>query len=172
MSLKLAFARELLEELKFRSLKVFASVIYAEQEVDLLCEDVAQFDRAYWFLMERINVYLQELGGDAVGSLVFDDRGLTLNERVATGYRNFLSRSKLGRSFSRLLRVPFFAYSKASTGLQLADLVCTVVNRFHTDRTASHHIPAMYSLVRDMEWKAKVPNADGYWLSGIKILGG
>lgn len=109
---------------------------------------------------------------DTRASVAFDDRGLGQNCRVAEAYRNFLTRSKLGRSFSGLLRTPFFSYSQHSVGIQLADLVCTIINRFYTDRVASPRIPVLHGIVRQMEWHAKQANEDGYLLHGIKIIGG
>jgi hypothetical protein len=172
VSMKLAFARELLEELRTREIKVFASVVYRESEVDLLCEEGEQLDRPYLFLMERVHAYVVERGPGVRGSLTFDDRGLGQNCRVAEAYRNFLTRSKMGRSFAGLTRTPFFAYSSYSTGIQLADVVCTVVNRFHTERAASPKIGILYGIVRQLEWVAAAETAEGYMLHGIKVLGG
>lgn len=171
ISMKLTFARELLEELRHRKLRVFATVVYAEKEVDLLCEASEQLERPYRFLMERIHGYLLDLGGPT-GKITFDDRGITQNCHVAEAYRNFLTRSKQGRALSSLIRTPFFAYSRHSTGLQLADLICTVINRFHTERAASPRIPFFYGLIREMEWSASKPTAEGYFLRGIKVIGG
>ena len=170
VSLKLAFARELMEEMRARKLAAFASVVFSEREVELLCEESDRLDRPYSFLLERAQGHVSEVGSDCRGALVFDDRGLLLNKRVAEAYRNFLTRSRVGRSFEGLLRSPFFAYSHCCTGLQLADLLCTVVNRYHTERDASPHIRTLYSLARDMEWRAKEPNAEGYLLAGFKCL--
>lgn len=168
---KLMYAQELLEDLRRRNVRAFASVVTSEKEVDLLCEDADHLDRPYFYLMERVNAYLQEMGGEVMGSMIFDDRGLPLNSSVAIAYRNFLTRSKTGRSFSALLRTPFFAYSNSSAGLQLADLVCSVINRYHTSRNASHRIPAFFSTVRKFVWTAKQATEDGYLLDGIKLIG-
>lgn len=167
---KLDFARELLEELRRRQVKVFASVVFTEQEVSLLCEDETVLDRPYLFLMERINAYVEQLPNHSVATLVFDDRGLGQNSRVAQAFRNFLTRSRMGRSFNSLLRTPMFAYSHCSAGLQLADIVCTVVNRRYTAVGASPRIPVFFDIVKDMEWVAAGPNPDGHRLKGIKII--
>jgi hypothetical protein len=170
ISMKLSFAREVLEELRSRSIRVFASVVYRRDQVDLLCEDPELLDRPYLYLMERIHEYMRELGAGRIATFTFDDRGLKQNARVAEAYRNFLSRSRIGRSFHTLLRSPFFAYSSISLGLQAADLVCTVVNRYHTIRRVSHRIPELFGIVREMEWVAANPTQDGHRLRGIKVL--
>lgn len=126
VSIKLSFARELLEELRTRKLKVFASIAAGEKEVDLLCESPDQLDRPYRFLMERISAYVGEIGPDERAIITFDDRGSRLNAQVGEAYRNFLSRSRTGRSFGNLARTPFFTYSTLATGIQVADLVCTL----------------------------------------------
>lgn len=169
-SMKLSFARELMEELRAQSIKIFAIVVHREHEVDLLCEDPDRIDRPYLFLMERIHEYMLELGERATASVTFDDRGMKLNGQVATAYGNFLTRSKVGRSFHTLLRHPFFAYSHNSRGLQLADLICTIVNRQHTlDRTP--RIEGFYNIVRRLQWTAAEENEEGYRLQGLRILG-
>jgi hypothetical protein len=171
ISIKLNFARDLLEEMRARELRAFASVVFQEAEVDLLCADAEQLDRPYLFLMERVHAFLLESGADAHATVTFDDRGLTTNGQVAQAYRNFLTRSRMGRSFARLIRSPSFAYSSHSTGLQLADVLCAVVNRFHTDRAASPRVQLFWNIARQIEWKATNPDAEGRTLHGFKVIG-
>jgi len=171
VSIKLAFARDILESIKSLGVSVFASVVYREEEVDLLCEDPGKLDRAYWFLLERFHEFVLERSDHRVASVVFDDRGLTRNQAVGAAYGNFLARSRTGRSYHTLLRHPLFAYSHHSVGLQLADLVCTIVNRFHTARGDLPGIEWYYGLVKSMEWVSSSPNSDGFVLRGIKVLG-
>jgi hypothetical protein len=171
VSMKLAFGRELLEEIRARQFKVFASVVYREGEVDLLCDDAELLDRPYKYLLERLNDYLIELGPERVASVTFDDRGIKLNDRVAKAYRNFLCRSREGRSYSGLLRTPSFAYSANCVGIQLADLVCTVVNRNFVERRKSPKIPLFYSIIQACEWSAARPDENGYVRTGIKVIG-
>ena len=78
----------------------------------------------------------------------------------------------MGRSFRRIVRSPGFTYSHLSCGVQLADLACTVINRFHTDRMRMPRLRDYYNLLRSMVWRAKAPNAQGYVLEGLKIIGG
>ena len=80
VSLKLSFARELLEEMRFQRLMVFASLVEADEEVDLLCEDPTRLDRPYVYLMERIELAARETEGSEPVSVVFDDRGIAQNE--------------------------------------------------------------------------------------------
>lgn len=170
-SMKLAFAHELCEEIRAKQFKVFGCVVYSEAEVDLLCEDPESLDRSYFYLIERIHDYLVECGPETVGTLIFDDRGLKQNDRVAKAYRNFLSRSKLGRSFSALSRSPAFAYSANSVGVQLADLVCTVLSRFNTERHKSHRLAQFYGILRNCEWVAAEPDENDYVRRGFKVIG-
>jgi len=172
VSMKLAFARELLEEVRRRQIKIFASVVFDDRDVELLCESPDRLDRPYSYLMERIHEYLIELGGDRTAIFTFDDRGLKVNANVGEAYRNFLNRSKTGRSYNTLIRTPFFAYSHHSVGIQLADLICTVINRFYTIRRKHPQIQLYYHIVQSMEWVASQPNDAGYTLRGIKIIGG
>jgi hypothetical protein len=172
VSVKLNFARDLLESMRARELRAFATVTFQQEEVDLLCEDAEQLDRPYLFLMERVHAYLLELGADTYGSMTFDDRGLKINGQVAKAYRCFLTRSRLGRSFARLIRSPAFAYSHDSAGLQLADFLCTVVNWYHTDRNASPRVTTFYNLAKQMEWRAANPDPEGRTITGFKVIGG
>lgn len=171
ISIKLSFANDLLEELRVRRVTVFGSIVTTSNEVDLLCEDSERFDRPYKYLMERVHEYLMQQANGSAGSLIFDDRGIVLNQRVATAFRNFLAKSKMGQSFATLVRSANFAYSQTSAGLQLADLVCTVIARYHTDKDASWRVPHFYQIVKDLEFRSRERGIDGFFHSGIKIVG-
>ncbi len=166
VSMKMAFARELLEVLRSYNATVFASVVESDRDVQLLCSD--KLERPYLYLMERINGWATE--NNAIADIVFDDRGLKANSSVSESFTEFLVRSRSGRSWSGIMRTPLFAYSNCSRGIQMADLVCTVVNRYFTDRNASPMIPLLYKIVESLQYRAKEANIDGYMHKGIKFI--
>lgn len=168
-SLKLNCARELLEEMRFRKFQAFAVVVQTKSEVELLCEDGESLDRPYAFLMERVNSYVSEKA-NVHASFCFDDRGIGRNAQVGTAFRNFLARSKQGRSFRRILRTPTFAFSHLSAGIQMADLLCTVVNRFHADVKHNPAIRGFYTIAKSLEWVSAVNPDTGYPTRGFKSI--
>ena len=79
---QLNLARDILRYADTHGAKAFASVVLDQAEVDLSCADDKQLERPFFFLFERINLFMQENYPDLTASLVFDDRGITQNEKI------------------------------------------------------------------------------------------
>ena len=72
-STQLNLARDLFELCKKNGMKVFATVTFAPEELDLACANPNQLERPFSFLFERINLFMKENHPGMVAKLVFDD---------------------------------------------------------------------------------------------------
>ena len=128
------FVSDLIDVLRRNKLPVFGCVCYDQQHRDFTCENDALLDSTFKSLCERINMYMKREHQDKKAILVFDNRDSGTDERNARAVTNFLVRSGNGRTMrSSILEVPMFAISQANNvGLQLADLVTTIIGIYAT----------------------------------------
>ena len=59
-SRQLDLARNVLEYAETHGAKAFASVVLDQKEADLSCADDKQLERPFFFLFERVNLFMQE----------------------------------------------------------------------------------------------------------------
>ncbi|MBI4355880.1 MAG: DUF3800 domain-containing protein [Candidatus Omnitrophica bacterium] len=169
-SRELDLVRAVLRHMGTLGTTAFASVTFAKEEIDLACADTDHLDRPFYYLFERINLFMKEHHPGLVAKLVFDDRGLQTNERISSAVSNFFHKSQTGQSFDRILKVPFFAISRENIGIQVADIVAYVLgSRF----TGSHKEYEFFKLVKAMEFKSRTTRLVGQrqlaWL-GFKVI--
>lgn len=126
---QLDLARDVLEYAETHGAKAFASVVLDQREADLSCADDKQLERPFFFLFERINLYMQENYPDLVASLVFDDRGNRQNQKISKSVSNFFHLSRAGQKFDHVIKVPYFAISSENVGIQIADMIGHLVGR-------------------------------------------
>lgn len=150
---QLELARDVFSYAEGHGLTVFASVVMDRTELDLSCANERQLERPFFFLFERINLFMEEHHPELVAKLVFDDRGNQLNERISKSVSNFFHKSHVGLSFDRILKVPFFAISTENVGIQLADLIGHVIGRRHVGDERA--IGEFFSRIKRLEYKSK-----------------
>ena len=152
-SYQLELARDIFSFAETRGAKAFASIVLDEKEVNLSCADVKQLERPFFFLFERINLHVQESYPDLVATLIFDDRGITQNEKISSSVSNFFHLSHVGKSFDRINKVPLFGISSENVGIQIADMIGHLIGR---RETGDEKIIAEFSKqIKQIEYKSK-----------------
>ena len=169
-SKQLALAREILSYMATKGTAAFASVVFAKEELDLSCADSNHLERPFFYLFERIDLFMKENHPGLVAKLIFDDRGVQANQKISTSVSNFFHKSVAGRAFDTILKVPLFAISKENIGIQVADLVAyTLGSRFTGDK----NIGEFFKMVKGLEFKSRMTrDVDGVkhpWL-GFKVI--
>lgn len=167
---ELDLVRALLSYMKALGTAAFASVVFSKQELDLACADPNHLERPFFFLFERIQIFMKENHPGLIAKLVFDDRGSQTNQRISSAVSNFFHRSSTGQSFERILKVPLFAISKENVGIQVADLIAHILgSRFTGSRTEYE----FFKMVKTMEFKSRQTTRGGSrelpWL-GFKVI--
>lgn len=152
-SREIALVKEILSYMATKGTTAFASVVFAKQDLELQCADQHHLERPFFYLFERINLFMKENHPALVAKLIFDDRGVQTNQKISAAVSNFFHKSSTGRSFDAILKVPFFAISKENFGIQVADLIAYILgSRFTGDR----EIVEFYKMAKGMEFKSRL----------------
>ncbi len=171
-STELNLAREIFSHAKNQNIKVFASVTFAKDEIDLACANENQIERPFYYLFERIDLFMKENYPTLIAKLIFDDRGTQTNQRISKSLSNFFHKCSIGRGFDTILKVPFFAISNENSGIQLADMIGHIIGRYHTGN--KNTIKEFYDLIKQMEFvsnaKFKINPSTSLPRTGIKVI--
>ena len=172
--INLNLAREFMGLWSQNRFKVFASVIFAKDEIPLECSNENNLERPFFFLFERLDKYMRETAPQETGKLIFDDRSYGTNEKVSRAISNFFHKSYVGRSFDTILKAPLFTISSQNIGAQTADLAAYIIGRRFTGDKVM--IPEFFQRVKAMEFESKESGTD-LWgrqiaLRGIKVVRG
>ena len=169
-SRELTLARDIFSYMKTLGIACFASVVFAQNEIDLSCANSTQLERPFFFLFERIDLFMKENYPGLMVKLVFDDRGIQMNKSISKGVSNFLHKSHVGQTFDNIIKVPLFAISTENVGVQLADMVAYILGaRF----TGNIHKLEFFRKAKELEHKSRTLfNRDGkqYPLNGFKVI--
>ena len=103
VSKELNLARDVFSYMKTIDVRCFASIVFAEQEIDLACANVNQLERPFFFLFERIDLFMKENHPGLMVKLIFDDRGVQINGAISKSISNFFHKSHAGRTFDSVI---------------------------------------------------------------------
>lgn len=171
VSQELSLARNIFDRLTIEGANFFASRVFAEQEITLNCADENHLDRPFFYLFERINLFMEENYPSSMAHLIFDDRGAQDNSRISSAVSNFLHKSHIGKRFDNIIKFPSFAISTKNVGLQIADMAAYLLAK-------RHFKPAMIQefdkKLKKLEFKSRQlfkMNEREYPLYGFKTVG-
>lgn len=165
-SKQLSLGGEILDYIVSKKLPVFGCVCFEDGFRMFKCANVTSLDKTFFYIFERIHIYLKIEHRTKFGKIVFDDRGYKINKQNAETITNFFVRSPQGLAMDNIVKTPFFAISQAqNVGLQLADVVTSVIGlKFARSSSIEPYWqrlkPAFYN------WQ----KADGMQQSSLKIL--
>ena len=117
-----------LEQVVKRKTAIIASVIDKRYLYAGTTEE-ALHQRAYEFLIERIQHYMYEYHPRHQALVIMDDTSPQLNRAVAMQHAYFLRSGNWNMRFPNLVEYPFFTRSELSNGVQLADQMAYNVYR-------------------------------------------
>lgn len=122
-------------------------------------------------LLYRVNRYLQLNKPDELAAIMFDGDGSHFGG-LAIRFSNWLYRSDGGQSLTHLAESPFFVDSKVTPGIQVADMVASVIRQYE-ERELFNGIPAgdsyssaigrYYRIVREKTVDLESPQGDLTW---------
>jgi len=121
--------------------------------------------KAYELLLERIESYLWEFHPKHHGVVVTDDTDKTINRSVAMKHEFFQREGSQSMWFKHIVEYPFFADSKLSNGVQLADL-CGY-NVYRAFRSVDFHYPYFQKLLAHFYCSQRT---DSLKLDGLKVF--
>jgi hypothetical protein len=152
MSNELNLARDIFRYIKTLGNTCFASVVFAKNEIDLACANENQLERPFFFLFERINLFMKENYPEFKAKLVFDDRGIQINRSISKSVSNFFQKSSVGKTLDSIVTTPLFAISTESVGIQLADMVAYILGSRFTGTTQKIEF---FKKAKEIEFKSR-----------------
>ncbi len=124
----LALGGDLVDYIVSKKLPIFGCVCFEDGLQLFKCGDVSFLDKTFFYIFERIDIYLKREYPQKMAKLIFDDREYSINKSNAEAITNFFVRSPIGLAMDNIIKTPFFAISQAqNVGLQLADFVTTII---------------------------------------------
>ena len=79
--------------------------------------------RAYSRLLERVEAMMREDYPDDMATVALDSQDEATDTKRALAFGNFLYGNTTGRTLTHIAETPFFVSSKATVGIQIADLL-------------------------------------------------
>ena len=127
------------------------------------------------YLVERIQLLAEER--DEMATLLFDGNGENFGG-LSTKFNSFIYRSAQGQLYTRIADAPFFVDSKITAGIQIADMVASVIRQHQQEElyrrtpVGDDYLLAIRRYFRIVEQKTmdlSTPEGDDrpgiYWLS-------
>jgi len=151
-SMELNLVRDMLSYVKTLGIALFGSVVLEQKEIDLACADVNQLERPFFYLFERIDLFMKENYPDMMAKIIFDDRGIQINKKISASISNFFHKCTVGQSFSNIIKVPCFGISTENVGIQIADIIAYILAGKFTEKK---EIGEFYRKVKELEFKSK-----------------
>jgi len=162
------FVRQVLGLLKEVGVVVFAVVQDGVQSMQSQTYDLDYLPNLYRQILRRINNYVAANHPDKVTSLVFDAIDDSTNHRIARQIYNYFYLHRWGQGSRNLLFHPFFADSKISAGLELADILSYCVNERYIGRRG--HIETFFQEFRELAYNHEEEPGRMVW--GIEMVQG
>ncbi len=169
-SRELSLARDIFAYMKTLGVVCFASVVFAQKEIDLACANAVQLERPFFFLFERIDLFMKENHPGLKAKLIFDDRGIQVNKAISKSVSNFFHKSHAGQAFDSIIKIPLFAISTESVGIQLTDMIAYILGARFTGNKQKFEF---FRKAKELEYKSRnLSYIDGkqYPLNGFKVI--
>lgn len=167
------FCEELLSLCKLNGVTAFAAGLKNLDQATFsqeMTEPVVY--RAYSRILERVNAMMVEDHHDDMAIVALDSQDEKTDTARARAFGNFLYGSPLGHRLTHIVETPFFVSSKATLGIQLADLVAYALAQQNQGRT---DIKDICDRVRELEWQSNSVDEDsprrGFRFEDLKTRG-
>lgn len=123
---KIAFVQRLLELCTQYHARAFAIIVNKDAPYPA---DQHMLRKDYAYLFERFFYYLEDVGTNSMGVVVFDELERSRSHLLTNQMYAYFQQTANGRQRAgRVIPEPFFVHSELTTGVQLVDLVAYLVS--------------------------------------------
>ena len=122
--------------------------------------------KAYSLLLERIEGMMAEEFDSEMAIIALDSADVATDTRRALAFGNYIYGSEMGKSAAHVVETPFFVSSKATIGIQIADLVAYALAQLNLGRP---QLKPICDRIRELEWRSQRTDVD-YPLRGFRFL--
>ena len=169
---RVAFVEEFFSTLLNLPVVIFAIVVERPSAPPL--GDETFLPLYFQYLVERIQLLAEE--ENEMATLLFDGNGENFGG-LSTKFNSFLYRSNQGQLHTRITDAPFFVDSKITAGIQIADMVASVIRQHQQEElykgmpVGDHYLLAIRRYYRIIEQKSvSLTTSDGGDRLGIYRL--
>jgi hypothetical protein len=146
------------KQLHDRNMAIMAVVIDKRHLQDHMTHETLH-KKAYEFLLERIEHYMNENHSKHQALIVMDDTSKELNQAVAMKHAYFQREGNQNMRFRHIVEYPFFTRSELSNGVQLADLLAYNVYRVFSSDNFDY--PYFQEMLDSFYTRKESPKLDG-----------
>lgn len=128
------------------NIRIFADIMY--RPLNVPPADVAFLPVQFRSQLIKINRHLELTSPDEIAVVLLDGDGRQYNN-IAARYSNWVYRSRMGQSLSRIADTPYLVDSKITQGIQIADMAAYVIRTYQENKlfngvpTGSHYYSAI-----------------------------
>lgn len=144
-----------------RKAVILASVI-DKRLLDAETTSSKMHQKAYEFLLERIQHYMRQYRRNHQAIIIMDDTSRQLNRTIAMQHASFQRSGNWNMTFPHIVEYPFFARSELSNGVQLADQLAYNIYRAFKDENLDY---PYFRMMLEHFYKSK----DQAVLHGLKV---
>ena len=154
---KQEFCEEVISLCKLNGVQAFAVGLKNAQPslFDQATEPIVY--RAYSRLLERIDAMMSQDHPNDMATVALDSQDERTDTRRALAFGNFLHGNTTGRTLTHIADSPFFVSSKATVGIQIADLLAYALAQQNQGR---QDIRPICDRLRELEWWSSDPGVD------------
>lgn len=157
---KQEFCEEIISLCKLHGVQAFAVGLKNAQPALFGSETEPIVYRAYSRLLERIDTMMSEDHPEEMATVALDSQDERTDTRRALAFGNFLYGNPVGRTLTHIAESPFFVSSKATIGIQIADLLAYALAQQNQGR---QDIKPICDRLRELEWRSNKSDADRPW---------
>ncbi|MBR5097480.1 MAG: DUF3800 domain-containing protein [Treponema sp.] len=175
------FLKTVLKLLKTFEASVFSVTFVKDQNNPISSRSM--YTHGFQILLERFNKYVEINEDFDSGIIICDSRagaikGQGLDKEVAKSFQSYIFGNPKGKSFTLMQEAPLFADSKITVGLQLADIISSVIYTNHYHYYAKDvkgavdysHMQRWWPKITELEFEYKEKDASPYTMRGIRVI--
>ncbi len=122
--------------------------------------------KAYKLLLERIEGMMAENFDNEMAIIALDSADESTDTKRALAFGNYIYGSEMGRSAVHVVETPFFVSSKATIGIQIADLIAYALALRNINKPQQKVI---CDRIRELEWRSQNTDIE-YPLRGFRFV--
>ena len=156
------------------NIRIFADIMY--RPLNVPPADVAFLPVQFRSQLIKINRHLELTSPDEIAVVLLDGDGRQYNN-IAARYSNWVYRSRMGQSLSRIADTPYLVDSKITPGIQIADMAAYVIRTYQENKlftgvpTGSHYYSAIARYYRILKGKSvDLESPNGTKWRGFNIM--
>lgn len=163
---KCEFCEEVISLCKLSNIKAFAVGLRNTSGATFTGLTEPIIYKAYSLLLERIEAMMAEEFKNEMAIIALDSADEATDTKRALAFGNYIYGSEIGRNAMHVVETPFFVSSKATIGIQIADLFAYALAQRSIDRP---HLRPICDRIRELEWHSQQTDVD-YPLRGFRFL--